>query len=40
VVNVFIYDAKTYRKIKPLLLDLERGAIIIDEKYCDVEVDY
>ena len=40
VVNVFVYDAKTYRKIKPLLLDLERGAIIIDEKYCDVEVDY
>ena len=40
VTNVFIYDAKTFEKIKPIILDLEKGAIIIDEEYKDVEVDY
>lgn len=40
VINVFIYDANTFEKINPIILDLEKGAIIIDQKYCNVEVDY
>ena len=40
VTNVFIYDAKTFDKIEPIILDLEKGAMIIGEKYKDVEVDY
>ena len=40
VTNVFIYDANTFEKINPIILDLERGAMIIDQKYRNVEVDY
>ena len=40
VQNVFVYNAETFEKIKPIIQDLENGAIIIDQKYCNVEVDY
>ena len=40
VTNVFVYDAKTFNKIEPIILDLEKGALIIDEGYKDVEIDY
>jgi hypothetical protein len=40
VANVFVYDAKTFEKRKILAKDLEKGIIIIDKPYCDVEVDY
>ena len=40
VTNVFVYEAKTFDKIKPKSTDLERGVIVIDKTYCDVEVDY
>ena len=38
--NVFIYDAKSYEKIKPLSMDLEKGEIVIEQKYLNVEVDF
>ena len=38
--NVFVYNAKTFEKITPTSIDLERGVITIGEAYCDVEVDY
>jgi hypothetical protein len=37
---VFIYDAKSYEKIKPLSMDLEKGEIVIEQKYLNVEVDF
>ena len=40
VANVFVYDAKTFDKIKPKSIDLERGVIVIDKAYCDIEIDY
>ena len=40
ITNVFVYNAKTFEKIKPKSIDLEKGVITIDEVYCDVEVDY
>ena len=40
VTNLFIYKADTFEKINPVILDLEKGAVIIAEKYCDVEIDY
>ena len=40
VTNVFVYDAKTFDKIKPKSIDLERGVIVIANTYYDVEVDY
>ena len=40
VTNVFVYNAKTFDRIKPTKIDLEKGVITIDQKYCDVEVDY
>lgn len=40
VKNVFIYDANTFEKIEPVILDLEKGAMIIGDAYRDVEVDY
>ena len=40
VSNVFVYDAKTYEKLTPKSVDLEKGEIVIDTPYCDVEVDY
>ena len=38
--DVFVYNAKTYEKINPKSIDLEKGEIVIEPKYCDVEVDY
>ena len=40
VSNVFVYDAKTYEKLTPKSVDLEKGEIVINTPYCDVEVDY
>ena len=40
VANVFVYNAKTFDKIDPINVDLEKGVIIIDQAYCDVEIDY
>ena len=40
VENVFVYDAKTYEKLTPKSVDLEKGEIVLDTPYCDVEVDY
>ena len=40
VSNVFVYNAKTFERIKPKTIDLEKGEITIDQSYCDVEVDY
>ena len=40
VANVFVYNAKTFEKIKPKSVDLERGVIVIANTYCDVEIDY
>ena len=40
VENAFVYDAKTYEKLTPKSVDLEKGEIVIDKTYCDVVVDY
>ena len=40
VSNVFVYSAKTYEKLTPKSVDLEKGEIVLDTPYCDVEVDY
>ena len=40
VLNVFVYDAKTSEKLTPKSVDLEKGEIVIDKSYCDVEVDF
>ena len=40
VTNVFVYDAKTFEKINPINVDLEKGVIVVDTPYCDVEVDF
>ena len=38
--NVFVYNAKTFEKLKPVSVDLERGVVVIEQPYLDVEVDY
>lgn len=40
VKDIFIYDARTYEKIIPKSIDLENGEIVIDQPYCDVEIDF
>ena len=40
ITNVFVYNAKTFEKINPINVDLEKGVLVIDQNYCDVEVDY
>ena len=40
VANVFVYDAKTYEKLTPESVDLEKGEIVLDTPYRDVEIDY
>lgn len=40
VKNVFVYDTKTFDKINPTNVDLEKGVIVIERPYQDVEVDY
>ena len=38
--DVFVYNAKTYEKLKPTEVDLEKGIVVIDQSYVDVEVDF
>ena len=38
--DIFIYNARTYEKIIPKQIDLENGEIVIDQPYCDVEIDF
>ena len=38
--DVFVYNARTYERIIPKQIDLENGEIVIDQSYCDVEVDF
>lgn len=40
IANVFVYNTKTFEKIKPIDVDLEKGAIVIDQTYCNVQIDY
>ena len=40
VSNVFVYNAETFEKIRPISVDLEKGVIVIEKKYCNVEVDF
>lgn len=40
VTNVFVYDAKTFDRIKPIKVDLEKGVVTLEQSYRDVEVDY
>ena len=40
ITKVFVYNAETFEKIKPISVDLEKGVIVIDKKYCNVEVDF
>lgn len=40
VQDVFIYNAKTGEKIKSKSIDLEKGEMVIDQPYCDVEIDF
>ena len=40
VSEVFIYNANTYEKIIPKEINYENGEIIIDQIYCNVEVDF
>ena len=38
--NVFVYNTKTFEKIKPIKVDLEKGVIVIENSYCNVNVDF
>ena len=40
VTNVFVYNTKTFDRIKPINIDLEKGVITIEQPYCDIEIDY
>ena len=40
IANVFVYDADTFEKINPIKVDLEKGVIVIDVPYREVEIDY
>ena len=40
ILNVFVYNAKTYEKIEPILVDAEKGKIKIGSPYTDVQVDF
>ena len=40
VSKVFVYNAKTFEKIVPTNVDLEKGVLSITQSYCDVEIDY
>ena len=40
VTNVFVYNAKTFDRINPKEIDLEKGVITIEQPYCDVDIDY
>ena len=38
--NVFVYDAKTYERIIPTATDLEKGKLVLERPYTDVEIDF
>lgn len=38
--NVFVYDAKTFERIIPTAIDLEKGKIMVERPFTDVEVDF
>ena len=40
ITNVFVYNAKTFEKIQPINVDLEKGVIVIEQKYCNIEIDF
>lgn len=40
ITNAFVYNAKTFEKINPINVDLEKGVITIGDAYCDVEIDF
>ena len=40
VSQVFVYNSETFEKIKPIKVDSVNGVITIEDKYCNVEVDY
>lgn len=40
VTNVFVYDAKTYERIVPTQIDLEKGELVIEQAFRDVEIDF
>ena len=40
VEKVFVYNAKTFERIMPIITDLEKGKIIIGQEFLDVEVDF
>ena len=38
--DVFIYDSKTYQKIKPVEINYEAGEIVVEKPYQQVEIDF
>ena len=38
--NVFVYDAMTFERIVPTVVDLEKGKVAIDKPFKDVEIDF
>lgn len=38
--DVFVYNADTYEKIQPISIDENEGIIVIEQKYCNVLVDF
>jgi hypothetical protein len=38
--KIFIYDANTFEKIQPISIDLEKGKIVIEQAFLDVEIDF
>ena len=40
VSQIFVYNAKTGEKIKPIDIDLEEGVITIEQQFLDVEIDF
>ena len=38
--NVFVYNAKTYEKITPTAIDLEKGKLVLERPFMDVEIDF
>ena len=40
VSNVFVYNAKTFEKINPIVVDLEKGKVAIGKPFKNVEVDF
>ena len=40
VSSAFVYNAKTGEKMQPISVDLEKGVIVVDQPYCEVEIDF